>query len=71
MISNFSSRIVVSVGTGWLALRNNTLSGMGQQIISGEADISISASEVLPYRARYIQFLHPTYYTKYGNEIQN
>ncbi|XP_021952460.2 glutamate [NMDA] receptor subunit 1 [Folsomia candida] len=60
---SFNLSIVVSVGTGWLALRNNTLSGMGQQIISGEADISISASEVLPYRARYIQFLHPTYYT--------
>lgn len=55
----------MGVGTGWITLVNNSLTGMGHQVKSGEADISISASEVLPYRAKSLQFLHPTYYTKY------
>ncbi len=36
---------------------------MGNQVRTGVADISISASEMLPYRAHFLQFLHPTYYT--------
>lgn len=49
-------------GTGWIRrAEDGSLLGMAQQLISGEADILIAHSELLPYRLRGLKFLHPYY----------
>lgn len=60
---NMNYRVVPKLGTGWITLENNTLKGMGEQLINREADIAISSSEMVLDRAAQLTFLHPTYYT--------
>ncbi|CAG7815191.1 unnamed protein product [Allacma fusca] len=42
-------------------LGNGSLIGIGEQVMTGEADIAISAHEYVPYRQSKFSFLHPTY----------
>ncbi|CAG7655344.1 unnamed protein product, partial [Allacma fusca] len=50
-------------GKGWMKLQNDsngeTLTGIGQQIINFEADLSISTSTMEYYRSKFISFLQP------------
>ncbi|CAL8122830.1 unnamed protein product [Orchesella dallaii] len=63
LASSFNFTIVPKMGAGWITLtEDKRLTGMGEQLINKEADISISSSEMLVYRAAQLTFLHPTYY---------
>ncbi|CAG7720421.1 unnamed protein product, partial [Allacma fusca] len=40
---------------------NGSLTGIGAQVVKGDADISISSHEYMPYIQNKISYLHPTY----------
>lgn len=49
-------------GTGWISQApDGSLEGMAKQLQSGEADILIAFSELLPYRLNGLRFIHPYY----------
>lgn len=64
LASSFNFTVKPMLGKGWISIDDNgTLTGMAQQLLDREADIGISSSEMLLYRAAQLTFLHPTYYT--------
>ncbi|CAG7820991.1 unnamed protein product [Allacma fusca] len=56
-------RILPIVGKGWVKLESTPngsfLTGMGEQVIAGEADISISKNSLLMFRVERLCFLPP------------
>ncbi|CAG7815192.1 unnamed protein product [Allacma fusca] len=57
---NFS--IIPIRGKHYVGLaKNGSLTGIGAQVATGEADISITSHEYIPYRQNKISYLHPTY----------
>ncbi|CAG7820994.1 unnamed protein product [Allacma fusca] len=63
---NFKYEAVV--GKGWIRTVNNTegeqLTGMGEQILNGEAELAISCSTMIPYRLEKLHFLQPIIFTQ-------
>ncbi|CAG7644933.1 unnamed protein product [Allacma fusca] len=57
---NFS--IIPIRGKHYVGLgKNGSLTGIGAQVATGEADISITSHEYIPYRQNKISYLHSTY----------
>jgi len=60
----------VVIGDTPITLPNGSLSGETiNQINSGEADIALSVTLQVPFRAKEVSFLLPTYYGKYADLI--
>ncbi|CAG7827773.1 unnamed protein product [Allacma fusca] len=61
-IINYLAEALNFSGTRYTRLAGNgSLIGIGAQVTTGEADISISTHEYNPYRQSKLSFLHPTY----------
>ncbi|CAG7819316.1 unnamed protein product, partial [Allacma fusca] len=47
------------LGKGWIERTpNGTLTGMGQQLLKGEADVVLSRSEIIQYRVEQLSITH-------------
>jgi len=48
-------------GPGYVALSpNGSLIGIGKDIVEDRADVGVPSNEMVPYRLKYLTFLHPT-----------
>jgi len=61
MTDNLFSRYSPVNGEGWIdKLPNGTWTGIGRQVVEGEATLSITISSMLPYRLEAFNFLFPS-----------
>ncbi|CAG7819453.1 unnamed protein product, partial [Allacma fusca] len=59
-------------GSSYIGLaRNGSLTGIGAQVVTGEADIAISTSDYLPYRQERISYLHSTFHSPPATSFQD
>lgn len=64
LMLNFRTGVVT--GDGLVTLPNKTLGGKTvEKLDSGRAEISLSMSSVVPFRAEHLTFIQPTYYGMY------